>query len=517
MKTRLIAMIIFLIFIISTIPAFAGTDKLLENAIEEAKAKIDIPENYTKFNSNIEVNRSSQLFYLNWTGENTTSQNGGNISVKVDEKGRIIYYSHYEYGDFDGDYKLSAIDYNAAENIAKQYISKICPELSNNVKTLPAKNYIARNSGSYNIIFYRYENGVPYYNNYIVVAIGANNSTLMELQARWDDFERFPIPNNALSVNIAEKMFKEKIGVKLGYTRYYNDPTGETVILQYSTNLNGNNYISAYTGEVIDAKLPLESRFLVNMNSYSVPEDIVPLVAPVTTVVSATSAYNEIIDRVGFELQYIAKAKKNVVNPESAREIDIMLVYSFKPNKPLFVNAETGKLTNAYGKPYVDDIDIAFSDIENHPSQKHINTLALCGVIKMEEMFRPEEKILQKDYLGLALIAMDKYNVSDNYDIYEKLLAENIITIYEKNEVAQITNEQAIKYLVRLLGYTDIAELGDTYKTYFVDEGMIDDKLIGYAAIAKGLKIIRGNAFSPKQILNRATAAEIFYNLLSSN
>jgi len=517
MKSRLIAILMIFIFIISTIPAFAETDKLLENAIKNAKAKIDIPDNYTKFNSNIEMTRNSQIFHLYWTGENTNEKSGGNISANVDEKGRIIYYSHYEYGAFNGDYKLSVIDYNSAENIARQYISKICPELANHVKPSSKKNYIARNSGSYNILFYRYENGVPYYNNYIVVSIGANNSTVKELQVAWDDFQKFSIPNNAISALDAEKMFKEKIGVKLGYTRYYDDATGNTKILQYSTNINGNNYISAYTGEVIDAKLPNGNKFLVNMNSYKAPDVEAPLTKPVDSVVSATSAYNELITRVGLELQYIAKAKKNVVSPENAKDVDIMLVYSFKPNKPLFVDAKTGKLTSEYGKPYEDDIPIQFTDIEGHPSQKHINTLAACGVIKQEGLYRPEESITQRDYLKLALIAMEKYKTTDIYDVYESLLAEKIITINERDENAEITKEQAIKYLVRLLGYTDIAELEDTYKTDFVDEGMIDSKLIGYAAIAKGLKIIRGNAFAPKQIVTRATAAEIFYNLLSSN
>ena len=80
----------------------------------------------------------------------------------------------------------------------------------------------------------------------------------------------------------------------------------------------------------------------------------------------------------------------------------------------------------------------------------------------------------------------------------------------------KLTTETAIKYIICYLGYGDIASITDTFKTDFIDEGMISPDMVGYAAIAKGLKIFQGNAFMPKEYVKRNVAAQILYNLISN-
>ena len=70
------------------------------------------------------------------------------IEAIVDELGRIIYYNHYEYGNYEGDYKLSGIDYNAAVKIAEKFLVKVCPEFALSLKPLH-ENYIERNYNNY--------------------------------------------------------------------------------------------------------------------------------------------------------------------------------------------------------------------------------------------------------------------------------------------------------------------------------------------------------------------------------
>ena len=76
--------------------------------------------------------------------------------------------------------------------------------------------------------------------------------------------------------------------------------------------------------------------------------------------------------------------------------------------------------------------------------------------------------------------------------------------------------ETGIRYIVGYLGYDEVAKLSGTYTTGFVDEGLISPEFVGYAAIAKGLKIFDGNAFLPKENMKRNVAAQIIYNLISN-
>ena len=99
------------------------------------------------------------------------------------------------------------------------------------------------------------------------------------------------------------------------------------------------------------------------------------------------------------------------------------------------------------------------------------------------------------------------------------ILALNKTDLVTPEEIAAngfVTTEKGIKYIVSYLGYDKIAELKDTYTTGFVDEGYISEGLIGYAAIAKGLKIFSGNAFMPQEYLKRNVVAQILYNLISN-
>ncbi|MDR0405832.1 MAG: S-layer homology domain-containing protein, partial [Clostridiales bacterium] len=228
------------------------------------------------------------------------------------------------------------------------------------------------------------------------------------------------------------------------------------------------------------------------------------------------AACDELFRRVGLELQYVAVAKRGVTRPRSVRDIELRLVYHFVPGKPLFVNAVTGRLSDARGNAYAGDLPSRYADVAGHPSEAYINALAPCGILSAGENFHPDDAITQAEYLTWLYRAVRQYDVTAD-ELYNALIyGFRVIREEERNDDAPLVFRDAVKYLIRLLGYTDVAELEDTYQTGFVDEAAITPEYIGYAAIAKGLHIVKGNAFAPERRVTRATAAEIIYNLLTN-
>ena len=85
-------------------------------------------------------------------------------------------------------------------------MSRICLKF----KAAACRNYIERNYNNYMVRFVRYENDVPFYNNYAIVAINAHNEKTSELMVEWDDIDKFPRPVGVLPVSKAKERFKEK-------------------------------------------------------------------------------------------------------------------------------------------------------------------------------------------------------------------------------------------------------------------------------------------------------------------
>ena len=669
-----------LIIILTTLsilltPVHALEDTFLSDAVSVARSKLDIPEHYTEFFSGVEISPSQRYAFMSWSGDSTDDGVGGNIYAEIDEKNRIFRYSHFLYGLYDGDYKLSSIDYNAAVEIAKAGLARICPEFAPFVRPSPHKNYTARNRDSYSVIFYRYANGIPYYDNYIYVDVLALNGEVASIDAVWHDIDQITALTKVIPIEQAKHHYVNKIGLEPGYRRRESD---NSYFLQYFSRYSGREYINAYTGELINSgvmsqnvinnyysttyfhpelnyfsgdtipgvlsnerlefylrsllELGITDKFSAYWTEYYTDEtgslylaisfaanggrdrcDVIVNTANKEIVyydcVSAeqyegsfkndvqcleiarnyintyspdklsecaeprvfTRGYNNVYyvsfirrangllltdngisvginrltgniehygirwngnftldstvdslpldeawqvidDEIGFELQYIAAAKSGIANPRNTDDLQLMLVYNLKIGKPVFVDGKTGVLTLESGTPYFDRFAHIFSDTKDHPLQNQIETLYYAGILEYSDFFRPDEAITQREFFAFALSAAGEWYDDDM--MYDILYTKGVLSSNERDDNAGVTNEQGIMYIMRILGYKEIAELKDTYKTDFIDEATIDPNLIGYAAIAKGKGIFKGNAFMPKAVLTRAVAAEIMYNLV---
>ncbi|MCK9478157.1 MAG: hypothetical protein M0R40_01470 [Firmicutes bacterium] len=663
---KIISVLLIVLKIISSV-AFC-IDNSADDIAFAVKKKLDIPEYYLNFNSGKEQTANEITYNLSWSGEN--SQGGGSVSVIADEMGRIIYYNRYEYGNFEGDYKFSTLDYNGAVEIAYDNIKRICPEFAYNIIPIERENYFVRNSDSYQINFIRIENEVPYYDNYIIASVNAKDKILSEFAVRWYDIPHFPKPQGIITKERAKKLFQETGGISEGY---YNNNVGKALML-YSRNKPENEYINAFTGEITktnltwgryflgqttfvepaDNKLDMQiapmdtskavvfidnilrrlkiggaydlnnavlfsdsnksyysfelafgedefitieadastneiSRFYrsgVSENGYVINEqtalkkaldfaniasyEIIDKCADgvikkvssenggynyrisfarlvegipyfdngITIVVSANDgeilsfktdwddeqifnlpkvtkpdAYDKLFDHFEYNLCYVTVTKSKIKTPNNVRDIDIRLVYDFAPGTPLYISAETGNFCLGDSTNFIKKDCEVYGDIDGHPSYNSIKTLLCAGFLKSAELYYPDENILQAEYLNRLYYAIKNEDLGYNA-LYAQLSNQGILTEDEITPTEAITLENAIKYAVKLLGFTEVAELSETFKTNFIDESMIKPGLIGYAAIAQGLGIIKGNVFLPKRFVTKALAAEIIYNIL---
>ncbi len=268
------------------------------------------------------------------------------------------------------------------------------------------------------------------------------------------------------------------------YTRYIND-------IAYDSNgvVVG---VSRSTGDVVSVRSGWDS---VDAMDYSL-------------TISQGDAFEKYIDSAGFELQYVTSLS-------STKEYEMRAVYAPNPMYDIYVDAVTGDITDKYGN-IVKNEKVMYSDISDDISQEQITTLFACGILDEAEQFNPDENVLLNDYLLWMCRAIDCKNYKDINDIAQNLVDLQIVTYNDLTSNQPINTETAIKYIVSYLGYDNLARLTDTFKTDFVDEGAISRDMIGYAAIAKGLKIFQGNAFTPKTYVKRNVAAQIIYNLISN-
>lgn len=247
----------------------------------------------------------------------------------------------------------------------------------------------------------------------------------------------------------------------------------------------------------------------------------------VDKVMSLDDAYEKLFGQIGLELQYKLKYSDSYARAvnDSQSGAEVVLAYALKPGKPTTLDANTGEILGYNGKPYKEIKPVEYTDIAGHFAEKQIAALAEYGISLGGTEFRPDENIKQKDFFILLSKIMDYYywtvisSESGDKDIdnlYSFLIREGVVKPEEKSYESPVTREEAVKFIIRALKYTEVADIKGIYKPLFQDQDSINPDLEGYVTIAAGLKIVSGNngCFYPKNKLTRAEAAVMIYNCL---
>lgn len=247
--------------------------------------------------------------------------------------------------------------------------------------------------------------------------------------------------------------------------------------------------------------------------------------------ISLDKAYDALFEHTGLELQYITKQpyyyydRYSYIQKEADQNI-ANLVYSVKRDKPANIDPKTGGLLDYNGKPYKEVLIEEYKDIDNSFAKKQIGVLAQYGISLPGDEFNPKAEITQREFLyliGKAAYPYWSFSMNDlnrlDKNLYELLMREGIVKEGERNPDSIVTKEEAVKYIIRILGYDRVADIQDIYTVPFIDVDNITPDLKGYVAIAYGLNIVNGNKgyFNPTSKLTREQAAIVIYNYLNSN
>ena len=666
MKKIVCSLLTILIFLNSLfVICYATDESFVTKAVNAVKNKIDIPENYTELNSKVTVEPGTQYAYFTWYGDDDEFNPGGQINVTVDDKLRIISFSQYFYGNFNGNYKLSLYTSDDAESEAKSFIARACPEFYPHTRLVEQEYSVHRNFEPYEFKFIRYENGLPCYDNYIDVTVDSSNCKVSSFEVKWIDYEKIYPSDTKLSREDAINSMYDSIGM----IKEYAKKADGNLYIRYSDLSDGINYVNAYTGNIINTNYVSEGlyknaltaqkdfNFWYAENAFDIEyavsivenNDFIPLGASYTLTgiqylqdnysnylymyyddfngniktyivdvingdiryfdyyqqeigtvnynydvrhcekiaesfvlnyeksfidkcrilnynnqknyngediyyfnytrlindtaydnngvivgvsrstgevlsvrsgwdnvnipeysfsISMYEAYQKYINTAGFELQY-------VTSKSMTQQMELRAVYAPNPLNDLYVDAVTGEVIDENG--YALNVEnIMYSDVANDVSKEQIETLYVCNIFDEAEKFEPLENVVLCDFLLWMCRAIDCVHYENITEISDKIVELGIVDYDDLAANQPVTMEMGIRYIVSYLGYDEIATLPDTFKTDFVDEGMISPDIIGYAAIAKGLKIFKGNAFMPNKYIKRNVAAQILYNLISN-
>lgn len=246
-------------------------------------------------------------------------------------------------------------------------------------------------------------------------------------------------------------------------------------------------------------------------------------------VIGLEEAYKSLFGKIGLELEYVYAGSKYIapVNTEEKQEKEeAKLVYLLNSGKPLYIDALTGKVVYRTGTEYVEPKKVSYTDISGHFAEKQISVLADFGIYLDGNEFRPDEKITQLDFLSLLSRTLNYYGPvitkdstqDDINNLYAYLIREGIVTEEEKAPDSTVKREEAVKYIIRALGYNKVAEIKGIFNVSFKDKSEISENLYGYVAIASGLGIVKGDgvSFKPKNDITRAESAVMIYNYLQS-
>jgi len=242
-------------------------------------------------------------------------------------------------------------------------------------------------------------------------------------------------------------------------------------------------------------------------------------------IVSEAAALDAWMDTYDVVLAYRSQPKelsKSV--PAEAKLIDIgyrsfrtlLLTYGLEREGYIpGIDAKTGKaveLPQSDGK-------LAYNDVAKHWAAKEINTLAECGVGYAADAFRPNKQLTQWELVALIAssrgycVDVDSAAAEERDNVYETAYRMGALTRAERADDALVFRGDLVRILLNSAGYGPVANLIGIYTCSYPDAATIPLGDLGYAALAQGFGMVKGN-YSMETIATRAVAAVMLYRLM---
>lgn len=185
----------------------------------------------------------------------------------------------------------------------------------------------------------------------------------------------------------------------------------------------------------------------------------------------------------------------------------------------LGVDAKTGELVK--GDRGGESDQITYDDISGHWAEAILKELAGYNVGWFGGKADPAGALTQRDYLVLLLSAEGyHFDVTDKDqldDLYRTAYRRKLLTAEERNETKALNRSEMVKMLLDSLGYGPVAQLQGIFKVGFNDADAIPEAELGYAALAQGLGIVKGDDmgnFAPARQATRCEGAVMLWQYM---
>lgn len=181
------------------------------------------------------------------------------------------------------------------------------------------------------------------------------------------------------------------------------------------------------------------------------------------------------------------------------------------------IDARTGQpVWDTYGST-----GFSYQDLAGAEGRAEIEALAAYGIGLPGSRFEPKAKLDQKTMLVLLLSACGNEadpNTEQGLDaLYQMAYSENLIRASEREPDAGVTRMMFLKTLLGASIYGDAAKVKGIYTCPYSDRSSIAEEDFGYAALAYGLGMVRGDEkgrLNPDHMITRQEAAVMLYGFM---
>lgn len=233
-------------------------------------------------------------------------------------------------------------------------------------------------------------------------------------------------------------------------------------------------------------------------------------------ILTPEEAYKVFFQKCGLELSYF-KRDNNQLTP----------VYKKSSKGTGIIDASTGRQLNYDGSYYYSEKTLNYIGLNNHYAAEAATKLSDCDIYVSSGGVFLDDKISQQEYLLLIseLISGTKPILNttgiltdDQREmLYKYMISTGILTNDEVAYNNYITRADAVKYLIRVLGYGVVGDMSEIFIRHFTDTDTIPEQLVGYIELARSMGIVNGhgdNTFRPNEYVTNGDSLIMVYNYL---
>lgn len=231
-------------------------------------------------------------------------------------------------------------------------------------------------------------------------------------------------------------------------------------------------------------------------------------------LISAVDAADALYAATGGLVLSYAKAQDGT---SMTPKIDLM--YAQNTELPNRIDAKSGVLLGWDSQPYTpsSEAEPMLTDLAGHYAEDAVRTLFATGILTEADAadgFRPDDAITRRELLSFVCGLKNGYRpITEDFAELARRADRSDLRAADPDQT--VCREEAAEWMVRALGYQEVAELQGIYQTDFADADAISPERLGYVALAQGLKMVGGDEmhrFCPHDTVSRADAALMMYH-----